>query len=68
VGRLDHVTVTGDNAKIDVLKEGFNGPTAVTRTGNTAWVLEGKLNYMNDPKLKDQDPGPFKVFPVLFKP
>jgi sugar lactone lactonase YvrE len=67
VGRLDHVTVTGDNAKIDVLKDGFNGPTAVTRTGNTAWVLEGKLNYMNDPKLKDQDTGPFKVFPVPFQ-
>ena len=66
-GRLDHVTVTGDDAKIEVLKDGFNGPTAVTRTGNTAWVLEGKLNYMNDPKLKDQDPGPFKVFPVPFK-
>lgn len=63
-GRLDHVTVDGDTAKIDVLKDGFNGPTAVTQIGKTAWVLEGKLNYMNDPKLKDQDPGPFKVYPV----
>ena len=65
-GRLDHVTVTGDDAKIDVLKDGFNGPTAVTRVGDIAWVLEGKLNYMNDPKLKDQDPGPFQVHPVPF--
>ncbi len=63
-GRLDHVTIDGDNAKIEVLKDGFNGPTAVTRTGNIAWVLEGKLKYMNDPKFKDQDPGPFKVYPV----
>jgi sugar lactone lactonase YvrE len=61
VGRLDRVTIEGDNAKIEVLKDGFNGPTAVTQTGNTAWVLEGKLNYMQDPKLKDQDPGPFKA-------
>src|SRR5580698_8335598 len=37
-GRLDHVTVTGDNAKIEVLTDGFNGPTAVTRVGDTAWV------------------------------
>jgi hypothetical protein len=66
-GRLDKVTVSGTDAKIDVLKDGFNGPTAVTQTGKTAWVLEGKLNYMNDPKLKDQDPGPFKVFPVEVK-
>ncbi len=63
-GRLDHVTVTGDNAKIDVLKDGFNGPTAVTRVGDTAWVLEGKLKYMNDPKLGD--PGPFKAYAVPF--
>jgi sugar lactone lactonase YvrE len=65
-GRLDHVTVTGDSAKIDVLKDGFNGPTAVTQVGNTAWVLEGKLKYMQDPKLKDQDPGPFKAYAVPF--
>jgi sugar lactone lactonase YvrE len=65
-GRLDHVTVDGDNAKIEVVKDGFNGPTAVTRVGDTAWVLEGKLNYMQDPKLKDQDPGPFKVYAVPF--
>ncbi len=64
VGRLDHVTIDGDTAKIEVLKDGFNGPTAVTQTGNIAWVLEGKLNYMNDPKLKDQDPGPFKAWAV----
>lgn len=63
-GRLDHVTIDGDNARIEVLKDGFNGPTAVTRTGNIAWVLEGKLKYMNDPKFKDQDPGPFKAYPV----
>jgi sugar lactone lactonase YvrE len=63
-GRLDKVTVTGTDAKIEVLKSGFTGPTAVTQTGKIAWVLEGKLSYMNDPKLKDQDPGLFKVFPV----
>src|SRR5580700_7086303 len=63
-GRLDHVTIDGDNARIEVLKDGFNGPTAVTQVGNTAWVLEGKLKYMNDPKFKDQDPGAFKVYAV----
>jgi sugar lactone lactonase YvrE len=65
-GRLDHVTVSGDAAKIEVLKDGFNGPTAVTQTGGAAWVLEGKLKYMNDPKFKDQDPGPFKAYAVPF--
>jgi sugar lactone lactonase YvrE len=63
-GRLDHVTIDGNTAKIEVLKDGFNGPVAVTRVGDTAWVLEGKLDYLNDPKLKDKDPGPFKAYAV----
>jgi sugar lactone lactonase YvrE len=63
-GRLDRVTVNGETAKIEVLRDGFNGPVAVTRVGDTAWVLEGKLDYMNDPKLKDQDPGPFEAYAV----
>ena len=68
-GRLDHVTVNGDTAKIEVLKDGYKGPVAVTRVGDTAWVLEGKLDYMLDPKFKDQDPGPFKAYavPLNFK-
>jgi sugar lactone lactonase YvrE len=63
-GQVDRVTIDGANAKIEVLKAGFNGPTAVTQVGKTAWVLEGKLKYMNDPKFKDQDPGPFKAYAV----
>lgn len=63
-GRLDHVTIAGNTAKIEVLKDGFNGPVAVTRVGDAAWVLEGKLDYLNDPKLKDKDPGPFKAYAV----
>jgi sugar lactone lactonase YvrE len=63
-GKLDHVTIDGNTAKIEVLKDGFTGPVAVTRVGDTAWVLEGKLDYLNDPKLKDKDPGPFKAYAV----
>ena len=38
-GHLDRVTFDGDNAKIEVLKDGLNRSTAVTLVGNTAWVL-----------------------------
>lgn len=66
-GRLDRVSFEGDTAKIEVLKGGYNGSTAVTKVGNIAWVLEAKLNYMMDPKLKGQDPGPFKIYAVNLK-
>jgi sugar lactone lactonase YvrE len=63
-GRLDRVVIEGDTAKIQVLKDGYKGPTSVTRVGNTAWVIEGKLNYIDDPKLKNRGPGPFNAYAV----
>jgi hypothetical protein len=63
-GRLDEITVQGNNATVKVLKDGFMLPTAVTVIGHTAWVLEAKLNYQRDPALKDKDPGTFSVYAV----
>jgi sugar lactone lactonase YvrE len=59
-GKIDIVDVAGDAAKIQTIKDGFKfTPTAVTVVGDTAWVLEAKFAYRNDPTLKDKDPGPF---------
>jgi sugar lactone lactonase YvrE len=55
-GHLDRVTIDGNNAKIEVLKDGFTGITAVTQTGIIAWVLAGKMN----PNAE----GPAKVYAV----
>ncbi len=64
-GRLDRVTVDGEQAKIDTLKEGYDGPVSVTQIGNTAWVLEGQLPYLLDPKMKDRRPRlPFRAYAV----
>ena len=60
-GRIDEVTITGDHADIRVLKEGLTSPPGVTRVGQTAYAIEGKILYLVDPKLKGQDPGPFMV-------
>ena len=60
-GRVDEVTITGDDAKVRVLREGLVSPPGVTRVGKTAYGLEGKILYLIDPKLKGQDPGPFMV-------
>jgi sugar lactone lactonase YvrE len=66
-GRLDEVTINGDKAEIKVLKEGLTGPTAVTLAGGIAYVAEARLNFRNDPKLRDQDPGPFRAVGVSYK-
>lgn len=66
-GRLDEVTVNGDTATITVIKDKYMLPTAVTVVGNTAYVLEAKLNYQRDPALKDKDPGVFKAYAVSLK-
>lgn len=66
-GRLEEVTVKGDTATIRVIKDKYMLPTAVTVVGNTAYVLEAKLNYQRDPALKGKDPAPFKAYAVPLK-
>ena len=62
-GRLDKVTVKGDDARIETIQDGFSEPVSVTQVGNTGWVAEGKLSYIiGDNKTKD--PGPFTIKPV----
>jgi sugar lactone lactonase YvrE len=59
-GKIDIVTFDGDKAKIETIKDGFKlSPVAVTVIGKTAWVIEAKFAYRNDPALKDKDPGTF---------
>ena len=66
-GRLDEVTINGDKAEIKVLREGLTGPTAVTVAGGMAYVAEARLNFRNDPKLREQDPGPFRALGFTYK-
>ncbi|HTC99937.1 MAG TPA: hypothetical protein VK734_19540 [Bradyrhizobium sp.] len=62
-GRLDKVTVKGDEAQIETIKEGLAEPVSVTVHGNTGWVAEGKLSYIIG-ENKGKDPGPFNLQPV----
>ena len=49
---------------VKTIKEGLASTPGVTATRGMAWIVEGKLNYRNDPKFKDQDPGLFKMYAV----
>ena len=60
-GRVTILTVSGDNATVTSLRAGLDGPVGVTRVGNVAYVIEGKIGYLVAPELKDKDPGPFMI-------
>ena len=62
-GLLDEVTINGDKADVKVLKDGMTGITAVTLTGDTAYVAEARLNARNG----TADPGPFRAMSVPYK-
>ncbi|MGP8233212.1 MAG: SMP-30/gluconolactonase/LRE family protein [Methylovirgula sp.] len=64
VGKLDRVTFDGNEATIETLKDDLNGPTGVTRLGDTAWVSEGQLKHLFD---KD-DPKPVLPFRLTAVP
>ncbi|WP_338697427.1 hypothetical protein V5279_11685 [Bradyrhizobium sp. 26S5] len=62
-GKLDKVTVKGDQAEIDTIKDGLAEPVSVTAVGGTGWIAEGKLSYIIGDN-KGKDPGPFTLTPV----
>jgi len=63
-GNLDVITLDGDNAKVDVLKNGFKTPVSVVQVGNVAWVLEGQLGSLFDPKKNGAPTLPFRAYAV----
>jgi sugar lactone lactonase YvrE len=68
-GRIDVVRLNGDKATIETIKDGFKlSPTAVTVIGSNVWVSEAKFAYLNDPALKDRDPGNFGAVAVPLPP
>lgn len=62
-GFLDLITISGDNAQIDTVKSGFEGPVSLWQVGGTVYVLDTPLSYMFDPKLKGKGPA-FTAFAV----
>ncbi|MEO8315718.1 MAG: hypothetical protein ABI645_13100 [Pseudomonadota bacterium] len=63
-GRITLVTIEGDNARIDVLREGLDSSPGVTLIGNTVYAVEGKIQYLFNPQFRGKDPGPFKAIAI----
>src|SRR5262249_4400986 len=47
---IDRVTIKGDTAEIETVRDGLAGPTSVALVGATVWAPEGQLNHLFDPK------------------
>src|ERR1700691_1289145 len=62
-GRLAKVTVKGDEAQVETIKDGLPEPVSVTQGGEPGCVAEGKLSYIIGDN-KGKDPGPFTLKPV----
>lgn len=63
-GRIDIVDVQGMTANITPIREGLQSSPGVTRIGDYAYAIEGKINYLMDPSLQGQDPGPFTAIAI----
>lgn len=63
-GRATLVTIKGDDANIQVLRDGLNSSPGITLMGNTVYVVEGKIQYLFNPELRGKDPGPFKAIAI----
>ena len=63
-GRATLVTIKGDDATIEVLRDGLNSSPGITLIGNTVYVVEGKIQYLFNPELRGKDPGPFKAIAI----
>ncbi len=66
-GKMSIVTFEGPNQQnvaLKTIKEGLESTPGVTATRGMAWIVEGKLNYRNDPAFKDKDPGSFKMYAI----
>jgi sugar lactone lactonase YvrE len=66
-GRLDRITVDGDTARVETLKDGLKVPVSVWQVGDTAWTLEGQLDVLFDPAKKGTKPDPFRAVAVPLK-
>jgi streptogramin lyase len=64
VGTLDLITISGDAAKVETLKDGFEGPVSLVQVKDVAYVLDDPLKYLLNPEYNTK-PGPaVRAIPV----
>lgn len=59
--RVTYVDIQGDRAVITPIRTGLDSSPGVTSVGRMGYATEGKIGYLFDPALRDQDPGAFII-------
>jgi sugar lactone lactonase YvrE len=62
-GRLTRIALGGKAPEVTVVADGLDAPTTATVVGGDAWVVEGQLDHLLDPKQGAPEL-PFKVVRV----
>jgi hypothetical protein len=63
-GILDFITISGNSAKVETVKDGFDGPVSLVQVGDVAYVLDDPLRYLFDPELSKKPGPPVRAIPV----
>jgi streptogramin lyase len=63
-GKVTIVTVDGNKAQVDVVKEGLSSPTGADLHDGTIWYVESEFSYFFDPTKRGKTPPPFKLMPL----
>jgi len=58
-GRATIVTITGDKAEIQVIRDGLESSAGIAPARGRAYVVDGKIGYLVAPALKGKEPGAF---------
>jgi sugar lactone lactonase YvrE len=64
IGRLGIVTIAGDSATLQVLRDDLVSTPGATVVGATAYVIESNIGYLLDPALRGQQPEAFMLYAV----
>lgn len=62
IGRLSVVTITGNDAVLDILSDELVSSPGATVVGDTAYVIESNIRYLLDPALRGQEPEAFMLY------
>ena len=68
VGTLDLITISGNTAKVETVKDGFDGPVSLVQVGDVAYVLDDPLRFLFDPELSKKPGPPTRAIPVKLPP